>query len=297
MKNFLTHAALGAVSLIYAATYNIVKFVTPDPIGPFALVVMRVVGAALLFSLFHAWFIREPIRDRKDFVRLGLCSFFGVILNQLCFIKGVSLTTPINASVIMILSPVMVLLASALLLKEPLTRLKLLGIALGAAGVFWIIGGGGVSFGRETAMGDLLILTNAASYGLYLVLVKPLLVKYHALTVIRWVFLLGIVGVVPVGGQSLAGLEISAVPAYAWQGAAFVVVATTFLAYLLNAWALRLVNPSVVGFYIYLQPILTTFIAIWLGTDTLTWSKIGAASLIFLGVYAVTRPTKKADLL
>lgn len=292
MSLFLTHLALFSVALIYAVTYNIIKFVTPEHIDPLGLTTLRITGAALLFVLFHQTFVRERIRERKDFLRLALCALFGVVLNQVCFVKGVSITTPINASVIMILTPLMVLLASAVLLKERLTRNKILGIVLGAVGVFWMIGGADFRLEAETAMGDLLILTNAACYGLYLVLVKPLLVRYQAVTVIHWVFLFGSIGILPFGWPYVESVSWASVPLPVYGYATFIIVATTFLAYLLNGWALGKVHPSVVGFYVYLQPILATLIAIWIGTDVLTLQKITAAALIFAGVYAVSIPEK-----
>lgn len=293
MQTFLTHAALFVVSLIYAITYNIIKFVTPVHIPPLALTGFRIVGAAVLFAVFHRLFVREPITRREDWGRLLLCAFFGVVFNQICFVKGVSITTPINASVIMINTPVMVLLASAVLLGERLTRLKVLGVGLGAIGVFWLIGGMDFRLRAETVLGDLLILTNAASYGIYLVIVKPLLVRYRTVTVIQWVFLIGTVAIIPISWQGVQTIAWEGIPLFVWGSIAFIILGTTFLTYLLNGWALRRADSSLVGFYVYLQPILTTLIAIWLNTDTLTPGKVGAILLIFAGVYLVSRKAVK----
>jgi len=291
-RTLAAHLALLAVNLIYGANYIIAKGVMPDHLGPLGFVFLRGVGALALFWGMHAFISRERIQ-KADFLRLALCGLFGVGLNQLLFFSGLNLTSPINASIIMTSSPVLVLLASSFLLRERITGLKIVGIALGLAGALLIIlYRGNASFGSATFLGDLFIFINAVSYSIYLVIVKPLMHKYEPVTVIKWVFLFGFVLVGPVGAYEFAQIDFSSLPGDIWGGIFYVVLATTFLAYLFNIFALKHVSPTVVSTYIYLQPVLAAIFAIALQQDSLDWQKIVATVFIFAGVFMVSRPTQ-----
>ena len=279
-------ALLGA-NLIYGGNYTIAKIVMPDFIKPFGFIVLRVLGATAFFWVLHLFMKREKI-DKKDFPRLLLCSLFGVVINQLMFFKGLDLTTPINASLIMITTPILVLLISGLIMKEGITLPKVLGIMAGAFGAFLIIGGKDFSFSGETVTGDLFILINACSYALYLVTVKPLMKKYHPLTIIKWIFLMGVIPVFVVGFKQFQEIQWQTFPTHIIMATVYVVLFTTCFAYLLNISALKQVNPSVVGIYIYLQPFLASIIAVLIGQDTLTPVKVISALCIFTGVGLVS---------
>ncbi len=285
------HLALLAVNLIYGANYIIAKDVMPDYVGPLGFVFLRGVGALLLFWLLHKFVSSERIQ-KGDFVRLALCGLFGVACNQLLFFSGLSLTSPINASIIMTSSPILVLVASSLLLRERITAVRISGIVLGLAGALLILlFKGEISFDSDTFLGDMFIFVNAVSYSIYLVIVKPLMRKYQPLTVIKWVFLFGFIVVAPVGFSEFSEIDFGALPNTIWIGIVYVVLGTTFLAYLLNTFALKLVSPTVVSAYIYLQPLLAAVIAIAYKGEQLDALKIVAAILIFAGVFLVSRPS------
>lgn len=296
MPQIFVHLALFVANLIYGANYGIAKQVMPDPLNPVAIIVMRITIAGGLFWLLHATTIKEPI-PRKDwgktFPRLAICAFFGVVSNQLLFFNGLYRTSPINASVIMVMTPVLVLLVSSILIKERITITKSIGILLGGLGAFLLIGGSRFEFDMNNVVGDLMIIANATSYAIYLVLVKPLMVKYHAMTIIKWVFLFGAVVIIPIGWQDVQAVDWGNMPLWAWMSLAFIIIGTTFLAYLLNAIALKHVTPSIVGAYIYLQPVLATIFAYAFYDDTLTWEKAGASLVVFTGVYLVNRTKKQ----
>ncbi len=282
------HIALILVNIIYGANYVIAKEATPEYILPFGFIVIRVSVCAILFSLMHYAFVREKV-EPKDFPKLLVGAFFGVVCNQLMFFKGLSMTSPINASLIMITTPILVLIISAIVLKEGLTSRKILGIVLGAVGAFLIITfGQRFSIGGSNSLGDLFIFINAASYAIYLVYIKPLMQKYHPITIIKWVFVFGCIGVWPIGYHELMLVDWAALPNPIWGVLFYVVFFSTFLAYSLNISALKIVNPSVVGIYIYTQPVIATFIAVGLGKDSIGGFKIMAAILIFTGVYLVS---------
>jgi len=298
LRRVYVHLALLAVAFLYAFNYVIAKFATPEYILPFGLVVIRAGGTTILFWILYFFMKKEKIRDKKDYWKFAYCAIFGIVINQLMFFKGLSLTSPINASIIITMTPIVVLIASAILLKEKITWLKVLGIILGLGGAIGIIlqstKTGAV---QGNAVGDIFIVVNAFSYAIYLVLVKPLLLKYRAITVIRWLFTFGFIGILPFGFQELLSTNWEAMPNFVYWILAYIVVGVTFGVYLLNGWALQYVNATLVSVYIYLQPLLTTIFALALNQDSLNLTKILFALLIFLGVYLVNRPTKKVKVM
>lgn len=286
------HVFLFVVNLFYGAGFTISKMVMPEFIQPFGFIFIRVSIATTLFFLLHAYWIKEKVQ-RKDLLLLAACGLFGVVINQEMFFLGLSITTPINAALIMIMTPILVFVISFILSHEQASWQKILGLVLGASGALIILSGKGFNFSGDTVLGDLFILINATSYAVYLVIVHPLMKKYHPLTVVKWVFFFGLFPVVLFGFNQFNQIEWSEFTIQAWLGLAFVVVCTTFLAYLLNMLALREVNSSVVGAYIYLQPILATLISVVLGKDSVTPEKILSAIFIFAGVYMVSFTGKK----
>ncbi|MCB0401308.1 MAG: DMT family transporter [Flavobacteriales bacterium] len=287
------HIALLGANVIYGINYTVAKDVMPTHIQPFGFIFCRVAGAFVLFWLIHSF--RYERVDKKDLLLLAVCGLFGVCANQLMFFYGLNITTPINAGIIMTSNPILVLIASAIILKNKITKSKVSGILLGITGaLLLLLVKKDFSFGSSTMTGDLFIFLNALSYGIYLVIAVPLMRKYKPLTVIKWVFTFGILFVFPFGWQEFREIEWSGFTSTIWWEFAFVIIGTTFLAYLLNIYGLKKLNPSVVSTYIYLQPLLAAGFAIWAGKDTLDWIKVVAALLIFSGVYLVskTKPLK-----
>jgi len=265
----------------------------PDFIMPSGFILLRVIGALLLFALFYFIFVKEKVK-RKDVFRLAICGVFGVAINQLLFFEGLNLTTPINAAIVMTINPILVILLSFLIIKEAITYRKSLGILLGLVGAsMLILKGGGIDFSSNHQTGNLFVLVNAFSYALYLVIVKPMMKKYHPITVMFYVFGFGLLYVLPFGFTNLTNVDWSIIPNTIYLEIAFVVICTGVFAYLFNSIALKQLSPTTVSIYIYLQPILASVFAIALGSDALDGNKIIAASIIFIGVYLVSvRPLK-----
>lgn len=285
---YRTHLYLFLANLIYAVSFTIAKDVVPHFIQPFGAIVIRASVALLMFSLLQVIFIREKI-NRKDIPLLILCGLFGVAINQLLFFKGLSITTPINASLMMTTTPILVLLLSGIFHDEKITLLKIAGVILGATGaVLVILSGNELTRGSGQTTGDILILINASSYAVFLVIVKPLMKKYRPLTVITWVFLFGWLFVLPVGWHEFSTIRWQALTPVIWAELGFIVIFTTFFAYLLNTLAIEHATPSVVGIYIYLQPALATIFALLLNRDQYPFIKIIATAFIFGGVYLVS---------
>ena len=267
----------------------VAKILMRDHIEPFALVLLRGLGAAPLFWLADAFFIKEKT-DKKDFPRLFLLCIFGVTINQTLFIQGLSLTSPISAAIMMITTPILVVVIAAFVIREKITWVRTAGIILGFAGAATLMLNSGLNAGgkEDNPLGDLFIFINALSWGTYLVLVKPLMKKYHTVTILRWTFTFSMIFIIPLGWNQLANVQWETFTPTAYGLLFFVIFFTTFLAYLLNVYALKELSPAVVSAYIYLQPVLTAIIAISTGNDSISWVKVFSALLIFTGVYLVS---------
>ncbi len=288
------HLALLSVALIYGANYTIAKNVLDQEyLKPNGFILLRVLSGFILFSMVHFLFIKEKV-DRKDLALLAFCGLFGIALNQLFFFKGLSETSPVHASLIMVVTPIIVLIVSTLYRKEKVSKWKLLGILIGMLGAMLLIlrgSSGGTSM--SSPIGDLYILINAASYAIYLVFAKEIMKKYHPFTVMKWVFSFGLVVVLPFGIVDLTDAVWSSFPTDIWIAVGYVLLFTTFLAYLLNAYALTIVNPTTASAYIYLQPLIASTIAILWYNDGLSSLKVFCAILIFVGVYLISIQKQK----
>ena len=283
-------AALGATT-IYGINHTVAKVIMPHYIGPFGFIMLRVVGATILFWLVSLWMPKEKI-DRKDYPRVFGASLLGMCINMLMFFKGLQLSTPINSGVIVTLTPIIILILSAYFLKERLTRFKYLGILLGFSGALLLIlyrNTSQVSNAPNVPLGNVMMLINAISYGAYLVTVKPLTKKYSTVTLMKWMFLLGVFLTTPITFSEASAVSWSTLPFDAIWRMAFVIIGTTFLAYLFNVYALKALPPTTIGAFTYLQPLITIVYAVLTGNDTLDIIKILACILVFLGVYLVSK--------
>ena len=289
-KSTKVHLSLFLVSLIYAATFSIAKEVMPYYIKPMGLITIRVWGAISLLWVTHFLFVKESIYGKKDILMLLKCAVFGVAANMLLFFKGLAITTPINAAILMVTTPLFVAFFSFFLLNEKVTKLKVIGLCFGVFGAILLLLGPSLSFNSSTLWGDVMVMTNAIIYAYYLIIAKPLLHKYSPLTVIKWTFFFGGLLVIPFGFTELKEVQWQAIPNSIWSAIIFLIIGATYITYVLNAWALRNANATLVGAYIYLQPVLATIIAVSIGKDSLTLPKVLFSLLIFIGVYLVGLP-------
>ena len=290
-------ALIGAtiVSIIYGLTFTIAKDVMPKYVEADGFILMRVGGSTILFWL--VWLftrLPETVRNEKieraDFPRIIWAAFFGVALNMLSFFKGLTLTTPISASVIMVSTPMIVLVLSAIIIKERIRKRMVFGIVLGLVGTaFLILYGKSVGNGTNASLGNFLVFVNASSYGLYLVLIKKLMDKYNAFTFVKWIYLIGFLMVIPFGWDEFEAVNWTLLPIDIYWKIGFVVVFSTFLTYLLNLLSMKELKPTTIAVFVYLQPVFATIFAISLGKDELTLVKIISAIFIFTGVYLVTQ--------
>jgi len=273
------------VSLLYAATFSIAKIAMPKYIQPNAFILMRVGVAAICIFIFHRLYVKGAIKDKKDLLPLAVSAVFGVAANMLLFFKGLAITTPINASVLMLFTPIFVIVFAFFMLGEKMGIKKLLGIFIAAIGALFLVGGTKLSFNQQTVWGDVYVTMNAIIYAFYLVYAKRLMVKYHPLTVTLYAFCIGFFLVLPFGLNQFTEINFSELPAIIWWSIAFVTIGSTFLTYVLNAYALKHASSSLVGTYIYLQPVLAALIAVTFGKDQLTLEKFISMVIVFAGVY------------
>lgn len=291
------HLALFLVNVFYGASHVIAKGIMPDFLTPNVFILFRVVGATFLFWIITFFFVREKI-DRSDYKRLALCGLFGVAINQLFFFHGLNLSSSINSGIIMTVNPILVVILSFFLLKESITKTKVIGILLGATGAILLTLAGGTGKGDST-LGDFFLFINAASYAVYLVIAKPLMKKYQPLSVITYVFTFGLCFILlfPPTLSELFTTDYSTFTLSIIAKIVYVIVGVTFLTYLLTMYGLKYLSPAISSSYIYLQPVLVVFFAFFLAsigmaddyTHTITFSKIMYMLLIFTGVYTISK--------
>ena len=295
-KIYVAHLAVIGANIIFGINYVVAKGIMPDYLLPRSIIFLRVLGATLIFWLVSLLFPRESV-DRKDLLRLAVCALFGVAINQVLFFEGLNLTTPINAAIIMVTIPIMVLVFAYFILGDKITRNKSIGILFGFAGaVYLILQGGNISIKADTTLGNLLTFLNASSYALFLVLVKPLMKKYSALTIMKWVFTFGFIYIIPFSLHLVIDSDFNAIPTNIWLSIIYVVIFTTVLAYFLNNFSLKTITPTMNSAYIYLQPLLATVVALLASKDTLTYVEILASIFIFTGVYFVNFRKEKSNI-
>jgi drug/metabolite transporter (DMT)-like permease len=288
-KRVLSHIALFLVALAYAGNYSISKLAMPVYISPFAFILLRVGAGALAFSIYFFTVVKEKIKNKKDFLDLVICSVFGIVFNMLAFFQGLSLTSPINASVLMLLAPVFVVIFSAIGNRKWVKPTVIMGVLLSFTGAGFFINAGSFSLSNGSIKGDVLIMLNATSFAFYLYYVARLLKKYKAITVTSYIFMIGFWFVLPVSIGDFVAVDWFNLPITAIWSMIYVVICVTLLAYVLNVWAVQNSSSTTAGSYIYLQPLLAGIIAVSMGMDVLTWPKVGFGLLIVLGLWLVGR--------
>ena len=290
------HLALIAAFLatsIYGINHTVAKEVMPIYIGSSGFIMLRLLGATLIFWLISLFTPNEKI-EKKDFLKILLASILGMCVNMLAFFRGLELSTPINSGIIITLSPVLVLILSYFFLKEKVTVKKIIGILIGFSGaVFLILNSSKTGINAPNIpLGNSFFLLNASAYAGYLIVIKPLTSKYNIFTLMKWLFLIGLVLSTPITFNQFVEVNWTELPWFAIWRMAYVVVGTTFLTYLFNIYALKTLSPTTVGSFIYLQPIITIGFALITGNDVLDTTKMFSCLLVFIGIYLVSIPNR-----
>ena len=292
-KRSLALIAAFLATSIYGINHTVAKEIMPIYIGSSGFIMLRLLGATSIFWIISLFTPKEKIQ-KKDFFRIIFASILGMCINMLAFFRGLELSTPINSGVIITLSPVLVLILSYFFLKEKITIKKILGILIGFYGAVFLIlntNKTGINV-PNIPLGNSFFLLNASAYAGYLIIVKPLTQKYSLFTLMKWLFLIGLILSAPLTYDQFIKVNWSELPWFAIWRMGYVVIGTTFLTYLFNIYALKTLSPTTVGSFIYLQPIITIIFALITSNDTLDSTKLLSCLLVFIGVYLVSVKNK-----
>ncbi|ANE51357.1 DMT family transporter [Flavisolibacter tropicus] len=282
------HLAVLGTNLFFAANYSLVKLISPALIKPFGINIFRVGISLLLFWIVWLFGKSKAGIRKNDIGRFLLCGFMGIAINQTLFIKGLTLTSTVHASLLTLTTPLLITILAFWVLKESLTLFKAVGLALGIGGsALLILSKESSSHATNYLLGDILIVINAISYALYFILVKPLMQHYTPLHVIRWVFTFGFMMVLPIGLSDVMAVDFNAFEPVHFLSLAGIVLTGTFLAYFFTTYGIQHLGASITGSYIYTQPVFAVLIATFVLHEGLSWQKLAAAVLIFSGVFLV----------
>lgn len=287
-------AALIAVQLFFGSTPVVGKVVLAV-VPPVAVVGFRVGVTALVLVIFQAVRGRMHLKEKGDYLRLAVLSLFGVTFNQLFYITGLSLTTAVDAALLMVTIPIFTLTVGAVAGTERLRRHKVIGIILAAAGVVFIIHPERAAFSGDTTFGDALLLVNCLSFGIYVATSKSVVTRNGAFRSMMWVFVFAALICVPVGFWSYSSVDSELVTPTIWLLLFHLAILSTAAPYLLNAWALARVDPSTLAVFVYLQPLIGFLLAVGFLGERIDSTFVAAAVLIFAGVFLVTRRRRQIE--
>ena len=294
-QNLKAHLGLAGTNLFFAANYTIVKYFTSHQYaGPFGLNIIRIGGSLVLFWIILIFNSSKEKITRSEIVPYLLCALTAIAVNQMLFIKGLSLTFSIHASLLTLMTPILITIIAARVLKEKLTIEKGIGLLLGASGALLLISSREPSAGGDNVVfGDFLVLLSAVAYTFYFILIKPFMEKYSAIHVMRWVFTFGFFLILPLSMTQFSQIKWQVFTIKDWLLLFFLTVPGTFLAYIFNAYGIKKLSASVAGAYIYLQPVFAVTIAMIFLKEQMSLYKAIAAALIFTGVYLSNRKMER----
>ncbi|MEL0186256.1 MAG: DMT family transporter [Flavobacteriaceae bacterium] len=290
-KKVLALAAATLATTIYGINHTVAKSVMPVYIGSLGFVLLRVLGATILFWTIGLFFKSKKI-EKKDRLTILKCGLFGMGFNIAAFIAGLDYSTPINSSILIIITPIFVVILSYFIFKNKINTSKIGGIFLGFIGAMALIINADTnsSIGRNIPLGNFLFIVNSISYAYYLIIVKPMAEKYDLITLFKWLFLIGLIFNLPLGINQFLEVNWNNLPLQeAVLPMLFVVICTTFMTYFLNGFALTKLTSSEVAVFVYLQPIIGVAFALFSKSDRLSLTIIIASILIFTGLYLTTK--------
>lgn len=284
------HIVLFLVSLFYGILFSWAGEIMPQYLSAESLVWMRVTFAALIFQVIGLiYYSKNKVDWKTDWKTFAICGFFGTSANMYLFFKGLEITHPINAAVLMLLAPLFVAVFDHIRLNRTPTVVFSIALFIAAIGCIQLIGEKGISFQSETIMGDIWVGVNAIFYAIYLVKVKSLTQKYPAFVINRWTFSFGWLYITPIGLLPFIGTDFNVIPSAIALKIGYILVVMSFLVYFMNAYAIQKSGPTLTGVYIYLQPLLASVIAVFLGTDELSLKKAILIILVLVSVFIATK--------
>jgi len=292
-SNWKAHVAVLLTNIFFGANFSAVQYIAKRGVPPFGLNVIRVGASSILFWMLLFFVPQRKWIKREHFPRFLLCAVTGVVINQMLFIKGLTLTLSIHASLLILVTPIFITFIAAWLGRESINVFKLIGLILGIAGsIILVLQKEVAGSGTNIVLGNILIILNAISYAFYFVLVKPLMKIYHPFEVIRWVFTIGFVFILIIGWNEFFSIRWSTFATIDLIVLSAIVFLATFLAYLFNLYGITHLGASVTGAYIYTQPIFAGLVAVLVMHEQVTVQKIIAATLIVCGVLLVNKRSR-----
>lgn len=297
-QTYIGHLAIFAVNLIFGINTPITKSILNSSlqIDALALTYFRFIGATIVFWLVSILF-KIPKASKKDIPFLLLASLFGVVLNQTSFVYGLSMTSPVDASIVVSLTPIVTMIFSAIFVKEPITLKKVFGVLVGCSGALILILSSANAATNSTWVGNMICFVSCLSYGLYLTAFKPLIQRNHPITLMKWMFLFGTIISTPFTFSHLSTIEYSQITWDITLKIIYVILGATFLTYLLIPIGQTRIRPTTLSMYNYLQPIVTTILSVIMGLGVFGLKQSIATALVFLGVYIVTQSKTRKQLL
>lgn len=288
------HLGLLSANIFFSINLSAVKYLTTNHfVQSFGINLIRVAVSTILFWMLY---LAKPVKstiDRADLPRFIICALTGIAINQMLFLKGLSLTYSIHAVLLILSAPIFITVFAAIFLKERISAIQIVGLGLGVCGAVILISMGKNSgTGDNVILGDTLILINALSYTIYFIMVKPLMLKYNPIQVTRMIFTIGFFGVLPFGWNEFTAINWTDFGWTEYGCLGLIVLGGTFLAYLFNLYGIKILGASITGAYIYLQPIFAAIIAMIFLNESLGWYKVIAGAFIFTGVYLSNKKRK-----
>ncbi len=289
------HTAMLASSVLFGINFTTTKSIVNINISAIGLNEMRFIAGGVVFWLLS---LAKPERvSLKDKLILLGGAVFGLLINQISFIHGLALTSPLDSSIIVTFLPIITMILAAIFLKEPASWLKILGVLVGASGALFLIYASQVDqSGHSSLAGNLLCLLSGLSFAIYLILTRQISQRYSPITIMKWMFLYALIIFTPLSSKDLASTDFAAFTPSVWFSLAFVMIGATVLPYLLMPYAQSRLRPTTLAMYNYVQPIMVAVLAAVTGQDTYTAKKAVAAVLVFVGVFIVTKSKSRADI-
>lgn len=297
VNNMKAHLSMFAAACMWGLMSPVGKAAMDAGITGLALANMRMIGAAICFWV-TSMFVKGEKVNHHDLLMLFFASLLGIVCNQGCFTLGLSLTSPVNASIMTTTMPVVTMILAALFLKEPVTPKKVIGIFLGSVGALVLIMSSRNGGDKEgNVLGDALCVGAQVCFACYLTVFKKLIARYSVITLMKWMFTYAAICFIPFSYRDFSSMDFTSFNIEVWSEVAYVVVIGTYVAYVLMLVGQKTLRPTVVSMYNYMQPVVGSSVAVIAGMASFGWVKAVAATLIFTGVYVVTQSKSRAQML
>ncbi len=295
-SKFNGHLALFIANLVFGLNTVVSRSLMPEILSPYTLTFTRLFGGFILFWI-ASFFVKPEKVAPKDIMLLFFASIFSLVLNQLPYFVGLSITSPIDASIVVTLLPIITMILAAMFIKEPITLMKSVGVIVGLSGaLLLVLTAKHVHAGESNFWGILIVFSAVFAFSIYLTAFKKLIMRYSAITVMKWMFLFGTIMCFPFCYQPLADTNFAALELNTYLKIGFVVILGTFFTYMLIPIGQKVLRPTTFSMYNYLQPIVASMVAVGIGMDTFGYEKAISAVLVFAGVYIVTKSKSRAQL-